>query len=351
MGVGQGELSRKKHSTITICLTLCFIFGYYLVFGNPKSRRVGYNKYQVMAHEDTTTQTLGTAFVLAFSRSLSPLVGRPIAAAIALLVGNRFLSPTFNAISINQWVAHNGKLTSRELRQKIRQVYQNQARALFDFYHHLDHPEEMAKQIKLTTGFRTFMDECMSGKRKRGTLMLMPHLSGFNLGGLYLAHLGFKFLTLAIPNPNRGYLWQNELRNARGMEVVPMSMASMQLARKRLQAGGTVLTGADRPLGDTDKKPTFFGRAASLPVAYVKLALKTGARVVVVGFQNLRDHSCVVDVSPEVVFERNVNPEQELLRNAEKILKIIEKYIRMDPTQWMMFLPVWPDAKSEMPRI
>ena len=304
-----------------------------------------------MAHNDTTTQTLGTAFVLAFSRSLSPWIGRPIASAIALLVGNRYLSPTFEAIQINQWVAHDGKLTPRELRKKIRQVYRNQARALFDFYHNLDRPEEMANLIKLTPEFKTLMDECMSGKMKRGTLMLMPHLSGFNLGGLYLAKLGFKFLTLAIPNPNRGYAWQNELRNARGMEVLPMSMSSMQMARKRLQEGGTVLTGVDRPLDDADKKPSFFGRAASLPVAYVKLALKTGARVVVVGFQNLRDHSCVVDVSPEVVFERHKNADQELLRNAEKVLKIIERYIRVDPTQWMMFLPVWPEAKSGMPRI
>jgi len=305
----------------------------------------------VMAYDDSASQTLGTALVLALSQGLPPVLGHPVAAAISYVLGNRYWSPTFQAISINQWVAHDCKLKPHELRKKIRRVYQNQGRALYDFYHNIDRPEELKKFIKLTPAFRTMMDECMSGKMEQGTLMLMPHLSGFNLGGLYLAQLGFKFLTLAIPHPNRGYAWQNHLRNSRGMEVLPMSISSMQLARQRLQKGGTVLTGIDRPLEDSGYQPAFFGRTASLPVAYVKLAMKTGARVKVVGFQNLKDHSCIVDVSPEVILDRYEDPHEELTRNAEKILKIVEHFIRLDPTQWMMFLPVWPDVQNEMPRI
>jgi len=305
----------------------------------------------VMAYDDSTSQTLGTAIVLAIGQGLPSIIGHPVAAAISYVIGNRYLSPTFRAISVNQWVAHDGKLTPRALRQKIRQVYQNQGRALYDFYHNLDRPKELNKYIKLTPGFREMMDECMSGKMKRGTLMLMPHLSGFNLGGLYLAHLGFKFLTLAIPNPNRGYEWQNQLRNSRGMEVMPMSISSLHLARQRLQEGGTVLTGVDRPMEESGYYPEFFGRPAPLPVAYVKLALKTKARIKVIGFQSLKDYSCVVDASPEIKLKRYDDPHEELVRNAEEVLKVIENYIRMEPTQWMMFLPVWPEIEKEMPRI
>lgn len=304
-----------------------------------------------MNYDDSTTQTLGTALVLALSQGLPPSIGHPVAAAISYVIGNRFWSPTFRAICLNQWVAHDGKLKPNELRQKIRKVYQNQGRALYDFYHNLDRPTEISKLVTLSPAFQKMMDECMSGELKQGTMMLMPHLSGFNLGGLYLAQLGFKFLTLAIPNPNRGYAWQNKLRNDRGMEVRPMDIESMQIARKRLQNGGTVLTGIDRPVEQGGYNPLFFGKPASLPVAYVKLALKTGARVFGIGFRTLNDHSCVVDVSPQIELESCKDTHEELTYNAQKILKVIEDFIRVDPSEWMMFLPVWPEIEKEIPKI
>ena len=304
-----------------------------------------------MSYKDSTSQTLGTALTLAIGQSFPPKIGYPLAAAIAYLAGNRVFSPTFRAICLNQWVAHDGKLSVRQLRKIIRQVYQHQGRALYDFYHNLDRPEEVKQMVKLTPAFQTMMDECTSGKLQRGTLMLMPHLSGFNISGLHLARTEFKFLTLSIPNPNRGYAWQNKLRNDRGMEVLPMNMLAMQLARQRLQNGGTVLTGVDRPVESSEYRPRFFGRPSSLPVAYIKLALKTNARVVVIGFQNFKDHTCQVDVSPAIELQRYDDAHDELVKNAEKVLSVLEKFIRLDPTQWMMFLPVWPEVKNEIPVI
>jgi KDO2-lipid IV(A) lauroyltransferase len=304
-----------------------------------------------MRYDDSASQTLGTAAVLALSQGLPNFLGHPVAAAISYIAGNRIFSPTFRAISLNQWVAHDGKRTGRQLRQVIRKVYQNQGKALFDFYHNLDRPEEIKKLVNLTSGFEQMMRECMSGKLKQGTLMLMPHLSGFNLGGLYLAQLGFKFLTLAIPNPNKGYAWQNKLRNDRGMEVEPLNMEAMQHARQRLQSGGTVCTGIDRPIEESNYETRFFGRKAALPVAYVKLALKTNSRVFVIGFETRKDDTVVVDVSPQVEFEHREDAHEEMVINAEKVLKIAERFIRLDPSQWMMFLPVWPDAKNEVPTI
>jgi lauroyl/myristoyl acyltransferase len=135
------------------------------------------------------------------------------------------------------------------------------------------------------------------------------------------------------------------------MEVVPLNMEALQNARKRLQGGGTVLTGIDRPIGESDHEPKFFGRKAPLPVAYVKLAQKTNARVFVLGFQTMVDGTIVVDVSPQVEFDNCDNSDKELVCNAEKVLKIAEQFIRIDPNQWMMFLPVWPDANNEVPTI
>jgi lauroyl/myristoyl acyltransferase len=38
-----------------------------------------------------------------------------------------------------------------------------------------------------------------------------------------------------------------------------------------------------------------------------------------------------------------------LLVNTEKVLLEVEKFIRQDPTQWVMFFPVWPGADAALP--
>ncbi|KAF0109759.1 MAG: hypothetical protein FD147_2084 [Chloroflexi bacterium] len=304
-----------------------------------------------MKPDDLTNQALGTALVLALSQGLPPFMGHPVAAVISYILGNRVISPTFHAIRLNQWVAHDGKLSQRELRRAVRRVFQNQGRALYDFYHNLDRPEEIRRLVKLTPRFTAMMEESMASKANQGTLLVMPHLSGFNVGGLLLAQLGFRFLTLAIPNPNRGYAWQNKLRNDRGMEVLPMTGSSMQLARERLQKGGAVLTGIDRPHPESGYNPLFFNRPAALPVAYIRLALKTHARVFVIGFRSLADHSYLIDLSDQVEMEHAADPREELMMNTQKVLRIAEEYIRLDPSQWMMFLPVWPQAEGELPSL
>jgi lauroyl/myristoyl acyltransferase len=186
-----------------------------------------------------------------------------------------------------------------------------------------------------------------SNKGGRGTFMVLPHLTGFDLGGLLLASLGFKFLTLSYPNPPKGYEMQNKLRNDRGEEVMPMSFESTQLARARLQAGGTVLTGIDRPFPGMDYHPRFFGRPVELPVAYVKLALKTNARVHLIAVRPLPNMKYEIDASDEIPLVRYSDPKQELEENATAILKVAEAYIRENPESWAMFYPMWPGVTKD----
>jgi lauroyl/myristoyl acyltransferase len=40
---------------------------------------------------------------------------------------------------------------------------------------------------------------------------------------------------------------------------------------------------------------------------------------------------------------------QEIEKNAEKVLKAAEPFIRAHPEQWAMTYPVWPFALKQMP--
>jgi lauroyl/myristoyl acyltransferase len=160
---------------------------------------------------------------------------------------------------------------------------------------------------------------------------------------------GIRYLALAYPQPQSGYQRQNEIRNFMGVEVTPISNESLRQAAERLRGGGTVLTGADRPLHEPKYRPCFFGRASNLPTGYVRLALREKAMVIVVSGITQPDRRYRVWASEPVVMRANNDPVAETLRNTEAVLEVIEDLIRSAPQHWSMFYPVWPEAVSEIP--
>lgn len=293
-----------------------------------------------------TQGSLSTTIVMKLSQACPSKIGYAVAGYFAGVIATRWWNPVVQAVRLNQAVAHDFKLGYHGLNRAVRRVFVSQSRSLYNFYHYLDCLDRIKELVSISPRMLELMQSCNQGGR--GTMLLIPHLCGFDLGGLLLASMGFKFLILSYPNPPKGYEMQNKLRTDRGEEVMPMSFESMQLARERLQAGGTVLTGIDRPHPGSEYHPLFFGRPAELPVAYVKLALKTNAHVHVVAFQNLPNLTYEIDVSEEIPLTPATDPKEELVSNAERILKVAEGYIRKNPASWAMFYPVWPELEAEI---
>jgi lauroyl/myristoyl acyltransferase len=150
------------------------------------------------------------------------------------------------------------------------------------------------------------------------------------------------FQTLSFPNPNEGYQLQNYIREKYGLYVTPMSVSSMREAEQRLRDAGMVLTGLDRPLPDSKYTPKFFGRPTHLPVSYIAMAIKNQVPVAVVccyadGKRFILDASEIIDMLP---FK---DRQEEIERNAERVLLEAEKMIRAHPEQWFMYYPLWPE--------
>jgi KDO2-lipid IV(A) lauroyltransferase len=295
--------------------------------------------------EHFTQGSLSTAIAINLSQAFPAFIGYPITKVIARALTSRFYNPLVKAVRLNQWIAHDRKISRGDLNQAVYQVFVNQARALYNFYHNLDRYDQVQKLVQISPKMKYIMET--SNQNRQGTMMLIPHMSGFDLGGLLLGRMGFKYLTLSYPNPPHGYEWQNEIRNERGEEVMPMSFQSTQLARERLQAGGTVLTGIDRPYPGVGYFPTFFGFPTELPVAYIKLILRTRARVFVVAFQTLPDQTYEIDASDEIEMLPESDPRKELENNASRVLSQVEVFIRRNPATWAMFYPVWPQLVKE----
>jgi len=172
------------------------------------------------------------------------------------------------------------------------------------------------------------------------------HLSNFDLGGRAMARAGFRAQVLTVPDPTDAYRTQNELRRAVGFDVTPISLESLRVARHRLEAGGTVLTGIDRPVPEARRTYRFFGRPAHVPDVHVRLASITGRPLVLIW----------ATMSPEGVYaldceevpltaslgirDREADVEAVLARAAAKIAA--------HATQWAMPHAMWPEAASAL---
>jgi len=110
-----------------------------------------------------------------------------------------------------------------------------------------------------------------------------------------------------------------------------------------------VLTGLDRPLADTRLKVQFFGRPSPLPVAYVQLALQTGAPIIVVACVTKPDGRYDLTCAPPFYPQPNSDRDLELVTNAEMALRQAEEIIRPRTSDWCMFYPIWPELENKVP--
>ncbi|HAL15479.1 MAG TPA: hypothetical protein DCP32_01625 [Anaerolineaceae bacterium] len=284
---------------------------------------------------------------LALGKGLPNFIGRPLARLIADEISRNRDSAMTRALRTNLWVASNGVLSAEALDQQVQQTFRKHLRSLWDFYHNLNRPNKVLDLVDFEPSFQTLFDQAKQDKQPR--LFVTVHTSNFEMAGRALALRGLEYQILSFPQPPSGYQLQNKIRQESGIEVTPMSVEAFQKARERLRNGGTVLTGVDRPLAQSRHMVRFFGRLAPLPVAYVQLALQTGAPIIIVACISKPGGRYGLLCSDPIIARAGSDRDSELVGNAEVVLKYAEDAIRPRPTDWCMFYPVFPEAEREVP--
>lgn len=181
----------------------------------------------------------------------------------------------------------------------------------------------------------------------RGTVLVGPHVSNFDLAAQWFAAQGHDIQALSLVDPNSGTQVVNALRERRGLTMTPISVPSLRLAIRSLKAGGIILTGVDRPMSDQDPLIDFFGAPAHMPIGHIRLALQTGSRLVVAACTQDPDGVYRVHLAGPLEMERTGSREHDLAHNTSRVLRIIEEIIRKVPQQWLMFWPVWPHNRED----
>lgn len=177
-----------------------------------------------------------------------------------------------------------------------------------------------------------------------GSVLVFPHMGNFDLAGLALTAYAPKMQILSLPDPPPGFQLTNELRQRAGSTVTPLSPAALRQALRHLRAGGLLAVAGDRPVSELDDPVPFFGRPARVPSGHIRLALRTGATVVVgCCFWSTDTHGYVMHLRPPLELVRTGNRDDDVQANMRLVLDELEAVIRRWPEQWQMFVPVWPD--------
>ncbi|MBN1439341.1 MAG: lysophospholipid acyltransferase family protein [Anaerolineales bacterium] len=288
---------------------------------------------------------IGLAALLA--RVLPPRLGYAAADFIADRIAALRTLPTVRAIRANQWVARGESLAGGDLDRAVRETLRNSARSIFDLYRFLQNPRAARRSIEMDPAARRLIRRPEFGER--GLVVVSLHLGNFDLILHALSMEGVRPLILTIPDPQGGRRLEFDSRRKAGANILPMSFASLRQAVHHLEQGGFVATGIDRPVPDPQVRPLFFGRPAALPVHHIFLALKAKVPLTVLATVRRPDGKHYIHSSGLVEMDPHPDRETETLRNAEKVLRAAEGFIRRAPGQWSVSLPVWPEALELAP--
>jgi KDO2-lipid IV(A) lauroyltransferase len=150
---------------------------------------------------------------------------------------------------------------------------------------------------------------------------------------------------LTKSDPEGSSLVINEIRESFGICVTPISVQALREAVHRLKSGGVVVIAADVPV-DRGAEMIFFRRKTLLPIGHARLAVKTGARMIVGTSQRLSDGLYRAIGLQAHQPTPSGDQDRDVIRWAQNVLFALERFIRDRPYEWFMPTPLWPEPQS-----
>jgi KDO2-lipid IV(A) lauroyltransferase len=226
-----------------------------------------------------------------------------------------------------------------------RRAHQNLLKNYFDlFSSHKLTRQELDRHLVAIHGLELIENALAGGK---GLIIGSGHFGAWDI----VIHIAAMFLKahVILPveqiKPEKLFHTISEWRAAQGIEIVPLDIAPRAII-KTLRAGQIVGLAYDRDITKSGPYVDFFGKPAQMPEGAAQLAIKYGAPVIVGISVRHPDNRCEVFVEPPIEFERTGDTQRDVRAGVQKIARVLEKFIRQYPDQWLMFQKIWEDENS-----
>jgi KDO2-lipid IV(A) lauroyltransferase len=182
----------------------------------------------------------------------------------------------------------------------------------------------------------------------RGTILVLPHLGGWEWAGTQLAAAGHPVSVVVerLEQPDV-YEWFVAFRERLGMHVIPVGPSAASRCAAALADNHLLCLLSDRLIAGTGVEVDFFGERTVLPAGPATLALRTGAMLLpaAVYFAPRTDHHLGVVMAP-LDTHRQDGLRADVLRITQEIACTFESLIRRAPTQWHLMQPNWPSDRD-----
>ena len=223
-----------------------------------------------------------------------------------------------------------------EIRRKAEKVFVNFSLYLVEFLRFSMIDRSYIDKHISVIGRENLENSLKSGK---GVILLTAHLGNWELAGMALSLLGYQLMVIALDHKNKRInKFFKQRRQSKGIEVVSLGV-SVKQCFKALRDNKVVAILGDRDFSNTGYSMDFLGRKKKIPRGPVALALRTGAPIIPLFItRDKTDHILMECLAP-----LEISGETEELEIMKQYVKLIERKIYDDPTQWLMFREFWKE--------
>jgi lauroyl/myristoyl acyltransferase len=290
------------------------------------------------------TSRKGPSMVRFLCRVLPPRAIRLLGRWLAVYLARRGDQPFVRALAFNQAVIRGLPAGHPRVRRAVAQLLENTILSYADLFRLLDKSaQDVGLVCELDPAMQRAIEGCLiSGQ---GLVLVGAHMCSFDILLLGLREVVPTVQILTNAQPKGSSKVMNRIREEQGLLVTPLSVHSLRQAIDRLRQGGVVALAADLPV-ENGEPLTFFDQACQLPVGHARLALGTGAQVVVGASHRVGDGAYRVEVALAPRPESSGERRQDVIRWAQASLHLLEGFIRQWPEEWLMPVPVWSASGS-----
>lgn len=285
------------------------------------------------------TSRFGPPIVIALCRLLPLPWAYRLGEWLVSLVGCRQDVPFTGGLRANLAVLHGVAESDPVVDAALGQLLRNMAHSYVDLFRTVQgSPEQVYAACRFDPATVQLVEACRANGQ--GLVLVGAHMCSFDIMLLALRQLFLSVQALTGSDPKGSSTVMNDIRVRFGIEITPISVQALRQAIDRLRNGGVVAIAADVPV-DSGELLTFFGHEARLPVGHARLALDTGAQMIVGVSHCVGDGQYRAEIALAPRPASTGNKRQDTICWAQSALTTLEGLVRRWPDQWLMPRPLW----------
>jgi KDO2-lipid IV(A) lauroyltransferase len=245
---------------------------------------------------------------------------------------------------------HGSGMGESELNRAVDEAFRSYARYWLEVFRlPRETPQSLLDRRIVVEGFEHVEAATTGG---RGVVFVTPHLGNWDLGGAWMAALGYRPATvMEALEPPELFEWFCGYRRRLGMEVVPLGDGAGSAMLRALGDGRIVGLLSDRDLSGTGVEVEFFGERTTLPGGPAILALRAGVDIIPSTLLFDGPHSHRLIFRTPISVGRQGPLREDIARITQTLAGELEMLVRMAPEQWHLLQPNWPsDFEAEAVR-